>query len=633
MLTSNWRRSLHWLPIAMLMLAGCPAPPAPDSGGGDPNAPGGGSVSQPGTPGSGGVTEPGTTPDPAAPNNKPVASLVVSPGGGVHAGTMVTLDASASSDPDGDALTFSWQQMSGTAASMSASDGSKITIDTPYLDAAGSLRFQVTVADGRGGTATAEATVPIVVADQFAGHPQDLAPYRNNLTPDEAYHFLRRTSFGGTPGRVQEIANMGLAAAVNDVLFKRKVPGVVQRLADSYETDVHKRWLVHMIEGPNPLRERVALFWHDRFATSRRVLNFADRNLAVTHWEMLRRNALGNYRTFLEDLTLDPLMLIWLDGGNSPKDNPNENYAREFWELFTLGRDVLYTEADITESARAFTGITLLRESGQDARPVFDILNHDNTPKTIFPGRADPVNHDFHSVIDLTLAQPEAARYVARNLFVFFVHDHPSGAVVNELASDFINSGFEIEPLVRKIISSRAFFSREAHGNQVTSPVEHIVCVARTLDMHFYREDAQGYLFTLLANGLDLAGQRLLDPPGVEGWKEDRGWLEDQWILNRVEAIGRVLDMDFGIDRDPGLPYQLLPPRDTWDQREVRRQMVLAVANAFHLDLTEEEIDIYIEVLDLNGHLAFHLLRPDQQRPHVMEMIRLMAMDERVITQ
>jgi uncharacterized protein (DUF1800 family) len=127
--------------------------------------------------------------------------------------------------------------------------------------------------------------------------------------------------------------------------------------------------MVHLLDGPNPLHERMALFWHDRFATSSRVLDGRDENLALQHWQMLRRNALGNYRTFLQELTIDPLMLIWLDGANSPKDNPNENYTREFWELFTLGRDVLYDEEDIREGSRAFTGITLLRERDQDAPP------------------------------------------------------------------------------------------------------------------------------------------------------------------------------------------------------------------------------------------------------------------------
>jgi hypothetical protein len=122
-----------------------------------------------------------------------------------------------------------------------------------------------------------------------------------------------------------------------------------------------------------------------------------------------------------------------------------------------------------------------------------------------------------------------------------------------------------------------------------------------------------------------------MNPPGVEGWTEGLPWLADQWLISRVNALGRVLDMDFGEAREEGLPYHLLPDRSKWTEREVRREMVNAIADVFHLDLTEEEIDIYIEVLDQNGQRAFHLNDPQYQRQHVYEMIRLMAIDEHVL--
>lgn len=468
------------------------------------------------------------------------------------------------------------------------------------------------------------------IAGGFGGDPQSLAPYKNALTSDEAYHLLRRAAFGGTPENVQAVIDQGLAGAVENLLTIKPMPDYLRALANEYEADIPRKWLVFLVEGPNPLQERMAMFWHDRFATARRVLDGRDRNLAIYHWDMLRRDALGNYRQFLEDLTLDPLMLIWLDGANSPKDNPNENYAREFWELFTLGRDTLYTEGDIKEAARAFTGITLLRESGEDARPIFDIVNHDETLKDVFPDRAQPANHNYESIINLTLEQPEAPRYVARNLFVYFVHDHPSDAVVQELADLFVASNFEIKPLVRKILNSSALFSSEARFNQITSPVEHFVGVARTLDLHFFSEDSQGYLFSRLRDDLSGAGQELLNPPGVQGWAEGEPWLQDQWVLNRVRALGEW--MDYGPDREEDLPYHLLPPRDQWDQREIRGRIVDRIAAAFHLHLTDAERDIYIEVLDQNGHTAFHLIDSRYQPRHVQEMIRLMAMHEDMLT-
>ncbi|HNO76509.1 MAG TPA: DUF1800 domain-containing protein [Phycisphaerae bacterium] len=462
------------------------------------------------------------------------------------------------------------------------------------------------------------------------GDGQSLAKHSDQLTSDEAYHLLRRAAFGATPEQVEQAVQRGLTATVEDLLEKKPVPAEWDELAELYEDNIPRRWMVYLLESPNPLYEKMALFWHDRFATSRRVVDGRDRNLAVLHWNMLRQQALGNYREFLEELTIDPLMLIWLDGANSPKDNPNENYAREFWELFTLGRDVLYTEDDIKESTKAFTGITLLRESEKDARPIYDLLNHDTSVKRILPTRVDPGDYDYLGMIDLTLDQPEAARYVAHNLFVAFVHENPSDAVVNDLAQTFVDSNFEIEPVVRRLLTSQAMFSSDAIGSHITSPVEHVVGVFRTLDMHMYSEDSQGYTLNRLCDDLAGAGQEMLNPPGVEGWTEGEAWLEDQWLINRISALSRK--MEFGPDRTTELPYHLLPAVGRWTEREIREEIVDAVASWFHLDLTEEEKDIYIEVLDQNGWRAFHLLEPDDQPRHVAELIRLMAMHENVIT-
>ncbi len=609
------------LAASVATLGGCPAP---QESGGDAGAEGEGEGDGAGGGGSveGSIIE-------QLFNGAPTAVLAISPAGNVAAGATLTLDASASSDPDNDILTFEWSQLAGDPAALPASAEATLTAVAPFSLAPNELRFRVLVRDGRGGESSAEATVFVSVGDEFAGHPQALLPYREALTADEAWHLWRRAAFGARPLDVSSAVARGLTPTVDDLLVLRPVGASVTNLAESYGDDMPRRWLVHMIDGPNPLHERMALFWHDRFATSRRVLDGWG-ELAIGHMDMLRENALGNYREFLRQLTLDPLMLIWLDGANSPKEDPNENYTREFWELFTLGRDVLYTETDIKEGARAFTGITLLYDWPEPPRPIFDLIHHDETTKSIFPGRAaGAVNYDYLSVIDLTLAQPEAAQYVARNLFVALVHDHPSDAVVQELADDFVAGGFEIAPLVRKILRSQAFFSADARGNQISSPVEHLVGVARTLEMHIHTEDSQGWRFWNLANDLANAGQELLDPPGVEGWDEDLGWLQDQWLISRARALGYFFE--FGAARTPDLPYHLLPPASSWNQREVRDQIVDALAAALHLELTPDEHAIYVEVLDQNGWKAFHLEEPEWQPQHVQEVIRLMAMDERVL--
>lgn len=596
---------------AALLIAGCPAPGADNNNGEGDNSNGTGVA--------GDQTD----------NHAPTAAITVTPSAGIGPASIVTLDASASSDPDGDALTFDWKQIAGDGVQV-AGGGASITFTAPLVVKNTQLSFTVTVSDGRGGHATAQVDPIVEVGAEFAGHPQSAAPYRDSLTSDEAYHLLRRAAFGATPEQVNAAVAAGLNATVDNLLTPKGVPDTLVVLADQYDDDIPRRWLSYMIESPDPLQERLALFWHDRFATSRRVVPGGEGNLAIHHWEMLRAFSRSNYRDFLGSLTLDPVMLIWLNGENSPKTAPNENYAREFWELFTLGRDTLYTETDIREAARAFTGITLLRQWPQEPRPIFDIQKHDESLKTIFPGRTTgPVNYNYQGIIDLTLAQPEAARYVARNLFVALVHDHPSDAVIDELANELRANYFNIAPVVRKILLSQAMFSRDADGNQISSPVEHIVGVARTLDMHIFSEDSQGYLFSQLADDLSGAGQELLNPPGVDGWHEDAGWLQDQWIISRARALGRT--MDYGPSHTEDLPYHLLPSKSTWNDRNTRGQIVDAIAGVFHLHLTPAERDIYIEVLDQGGWKAFHLEDPRYQPQHVFEMIRLMAMDERVI--
>ncbi|MGE3181517.1 MAG: DUF1800 family protein [Phycisphaerae bacterium] len=573
-----------------------------------------------------------TTTTNSNPDNKPpVGRMSLSPSGNVGPGVEVRLDGSQSSDPDGDALAFTWSQLQGANVVFSSNNANIVTITTPFVVEDAVIVLQLSVDDGNGGVAKIQQSINVKVADQFAGNAQSLLPYRETLTSDEAYHLLRRTEFGAAPARVSAVIRDGMADTVEQMIRGETVPTSVISLAETYGNNVDRRWMVYLLESPNPFHEKMAMFWHDRFATSARVLNGQDRPNAIGHIDMLRRNCLGNYRDFLEDLTIDPVMLVWLDGANSPKDAPNENYAREFWELFTLGRDVLYSETDIREAARAFTGITLLRVNGQPGRPIFDIVNHDATMKHVFPGRAAQENHDYASIIDLTLEQPEAARFVARNLFEYFVHDHPSDTVINELAAEFVDADFEIGVIVEKILKSQAMFSPEARFTRIASPVEHIVGVARTLDTHLHSEDAQGYLLTNLMTDLSLGGQELMNPPGVQGWDEGAAWLEDQWVIGRIRAFARLIRMDHGPDRVSGQPYHILPPQSEWGEREVRDRLVDAVANVFHLNLSEAEHDIYVEVLDQNGYLAFHLAGEYDQDRYLLEMIRLMMMDERVI--
>lgn len=631
----RWRRGLlgtFSLAVA-LSIAGCPAPSGPGGAGGNGGPVGGaGDGSGTGVDGgnNGGVGGGGVG---DALNRNPSVSVTVAPGGAVSPGAAVTVTA-AGQDPDGDALTYSWSKVDGPDVAFGSPESAQTSLAAPYALNNTHVTLRVTVSDGRGGSATADAGFDVAVAAQFAGNPNSLQAYRETLSSDEAWHFLRRTEYGATPQRVADVAAKPLSVVVDEMIQGLPVPQGVLDLEESFEYEASKRWLARLILGPNPFHERMTMFWHDRFATSARVaVNWNDRLMGQRHMEMLRRNALGNYRQFLIDLTLDPLMLLWLDGANSPSSAPNENYAREFWELFTLGRDVLYTEGDIREASRAFTGITLFRSRwDEEARPIFDIRNHDNTNKSIFPGRANPANYDYVSMIDLTLRQPEAPRYVARNLFAYFVHEEPSDEVLNQLAEQLVSNNWELAPVVRTILKSQAMFSHASRYNQIVSPVEQVVAAARTLDVRMFREETQGYMFDQLQGHLRDGGQLLLDPPGVEGWTEGPTWLGDQWIISRARGIATLMQFDFGPNNTARLPLHLLPPQPEWNQRGVQDRIVDAVAGVLHLPLTDEEHEVYVDVLNQSGYLAFHLQNANDQRTYLAEMVRLMLMDERMMT-
>jgi uncharacterized protein (DUF1800 family) len=564
----------------------------------------------------------------------PVLDLEVRPAGPLGPGDELTLDASLSYDPERLPLTFEWRQISGPSASLSGATTAQAAVRLPLAVDAATVRFAVRVRDRNGAVVEGEIGATLVVPDQFAGFPQSLAPYRDQLTADEAYHLLRRAAFGASPEVVALAVQRGLSSTIDDLLTIKPVPPAVEALAASYENKLPQRWITNMIEGPNPLLERMTLLWHDRFPVNDSVLIYPHRNLSVQHLEALRADALGNYRDLLHDLTSDPMVLRYMDIASNQNEGPNENYAREFWEQYALGTDVLYEDADVGEAARAFTGLSYdVFTSGAFGITSYDPADHDSGLKTIFPSRAGTANHDYQSVVELTLAQPEAARFVASNLFRFFVHDEPDGAVIDELAGDLVAGGFEIAPLVRKLLRSRAMFSPQARFCQVSSPVEHVIGVARTLGVHLASADSQGYTFNVMVLELEKAGQKLFASPDVHGWDDGEAWLNDQWLLWRVACLGRLLDMEFGPDLTPELPLHLLPPTSTWNQAASRRQIVDALAAVFRIELADEERGRYLDLLDdIAGSGGFHTATYDRQEWAVTELIKLIAMDERVIT-
>jgi uncharacterized protein (DUF1800 family) len=276
-------------------------------------------------------------------------------------------------------------------------------------------------------------------------------------------------------------------------------------------------WLYTMMYTLHPLREKLVLFWHNHFATSiakvRRTTLMFDQNC------VLRTHANGKFGPYLLAMSKDPAMLEYLDSNSNVKAHPNENYAREVMELFSLGVGN-YTEKDVREGARAFTGWHTDGD-GYD----FDASFHDDGPKTIL-GHSGAWNGD--DVVRILLEQPACARFLVRKLYRFFVNEttNPPDRLLEPLAEQFRKTEGDTGAVVRTILSSRHFFSESAFRQRVKSPVEFVLGAVRaTTDGAVSQQ--------VLVTRLDAMGQNLFEPPNVKGWPGGTAWLNSSTLVAR----------------------------------------------------------------------------------------------------
>ncbi len=343
-------------------------------------------------------------------------------------------------------------------------------------------------------------------------------------------HLLRRSGFGGSASEISAYLRLGFEASVDRLVDYDQVPNddlLAQVAALEATLDLTKMpsiqqiWFHRMLLTARPLEEKMTLFWHDHFATANskvgRPAVMYDQN------SFLRANAMGDFRTMLRGISRDGAMLRWLDNNSNRKNSPNENYARELMELFTMGVGN-YTEQDVREGARAFTGWF----ANRDGSFAFNRGQHDTGQKT-FLGRTGPWDGD--DVLDIILEQPVTARFIAEKLFTFFVHDHPSPTTINRLADGFRGSGYSIRTLVRAILKSPEFLSDEAYHALVKSPPELVVGMLKALDVG---ELASGTPSTLRRMGMDL-----FNPPNVAGWNWGTGWISSATMLERANAAAQ----------------------------------------------------------------------------------------------
>jgi uncharacterized protein (DUF1800 family) len=276
-----------------------------------------------------------------------------------------------------------------------------------------------------------------------------------------------------------------------------------------------------MVNSSAQLREKMAFFWHGHFACRNLNIFFQQGLLDV-----IRRNALGNFGTLLKEVSKNAAILNFLNNQQNRKDHPNENFAREVMELFTLGRGN-YTEKDVKEAARAFTGWSATIKGDY----IFRKGQHDFGTKTVL-GKTG--NFDGGEVLDILLQQKETARFVTRKLYKFLVNEQPDDTKVEWLAERFYKNEYEISKLLEDIFTSDWFYEEKNIGAKIKSPVELIVGIQRMLPMKFEREEA----LLLIQRSL---GQLLFYPPNVAGWPGGKNWIDSSTLMMRMR-IPQMLD-------------------------------------------------------------------------------------------
>ena len=282
-----------------------------------------------------------------------------------------------------------------------------------------------------------------------------------------------------------------------------------------------------MLVTQRPLEEKLTLFWHGHFATGNTKVR--DTRMMHQQIEMLRANANGNFQDLLFGILTDPAMLVYLDNGENVKDHPNENFGRELLELFSLGVGN-YTETDIREAARAFTGWT-----NDVLEFKFDAEQHDVGEKT-FLGRTG--DFDGGDIIEIILEQDAAAEFMSGKLYRFFVREEVDEAVRADLAATFREADYALRPMLRRIFLSRDFYSPASYATQIKSPVHLVVSTYRKLGLTELPTIPD---FNRLIAGL---GQRLFNPPNVAGWAGGRTWVTPATLLDRGNLFRDVLYPD-----------------------------------------------------------------------------------------
>ncbi|MCH7843153.1 MAG: DUF1800 domain-containing protein [Chloroflexi bacterium] len=454
-------------------------------------------------------------------------------------------------------------------------------------------------------------------------------------------HLLRRAGFGANRDELEEYLAMGYEGAVETLLNPSDPDNMPDDLIRRYHVEQSELrdlpgsaayWMYRMISTSCPMEEKIALFWHSLFATGYVKLNQA--RALLNQVDMFRRSGLGSFEELLVELSKDPAMIVWLDNNENHGSAINENFGRELLELFSMGIGN-YTEDDVKECARAFTGWTLGNAEYMSIRAAKDSIwpygriawhfdyrreDHDDGEKT-FLGETGRFNGE--EIIAIIVKQEATARFVATRLFQFFGADEVTEAgetVIEEMMATYFSSGYQIRDMLRTLFHSGFFKSEDARFARVKGPVEMVVGAIRMAGN--YQSPSLG--IEKVSNTMFFMGQGLLRPPTVDGWHEGAEWIDSGALVERVNFVAKELSDVHSpgvrsiIDRlEANSDQGVLKPSDLADgcldlmgpiQVSDATRSVLVDYASRHGDL------------DLNGHQP-----GDQAEQQVGNMLRLVA--------
>ncbi len=364
-----------------------------------------------------------------------------------------------------------------------------------------------------------------------------LSPYKGPWNSRIAAHLLRRAGFGGSPSEIRAATAAGMNKAVDGLLsftpesLPEQPPGDI-----SYTINDPKQrrqaviitqlwWLNRLLLTQNPLHEKMVYFWSNHF-TSAIIEGGITPAMIVGQYALFRQYALGNYARLTHEISKDPAMLLYLNGAQNRKGKPNENYARELMELFTLGVGN-YSEEDIRQSARAFTGYIVDRLSGT-AHLVPRL--HDDGEKT-FLGQTG--NFSGHDVVDIIMRQPATGRFMARKFLRAFVYDDPEAALVGAVADKFSAHAYDVRILISILLRSNVFYSSRAYRALIKSPLDIVIGALKTVGATAVGPAVDGALARM--------DQVVMRPPNVAGWPGGSQWMNQSTLLARLNFLNQLV--------------------------------------------------------------------------------------------